>query len=180
MRNIFFEQKNKENNFFTIFLILKIKSDCSVSKNFILFLRFFMIIILLLCCLSLTARAYNLLKTIEISANNNKIYGVLNMEKSDANLLLVFYFENASYPLALVSEYEITDRDFNRTVKPIFIESKKPIFFDYESIQTHSSKHYIEIPYMESVYYFAKDGFGYFKLKIEVYSKPQSTCTNNC
>lgn len=62
-----------------------------------------MIIILLLCSLGFFANAYNYLKTIEVTAYNNKIQGVLNMEKSEANLLLVFYFENASYPLALVS-----------------------------------------------------------------------------
>jgi hypothetical protein len=56
------------------------------------------------------------------------------VEHIDDNLLFVFEFVDANYPLALVSLEEINERDFNRTLKPIFIESKKNLSFDYESL----------------------------------------------
>lgn len=71
-------------------------------------------------------RGQKLLKTLELYGNN-KISGIINVERIDDNLLIVFYFDNANYPIALVSREEIYDTDFNTTVKPIFIESKKVI-----------------------------------------------------
>ncbi|CAD8049446.1 unnamed protein product [Paramecium sonneborni] len=127
----------------------------------------------------IVVKAQNLLRSFELNGNN-KISGIINVEKNDENLLVVFYFDNANFPIALVSEEEILDTDFNTTIKPIFIESKKIVLFDYESIQTHYHTHMIELQYMESIYYYVRDRFGPFKLKIEVYSKPHSTCTNNC
>ncbi|CAD8133863.1 unnamed protein product [Paramecium octaurelia] len=124
-------------------------------------------------------KGQKLLKTLELYGNN-EISGIIKVEKNDDNLLIAFYFENVNYPIALVSREEIHDTDFNTTVKPIFIESKKVMFFDYESIQIHYHTHLIELNYMDSMYYYARDRFGPFKLKIEVYSKPRSTCTNNC
>lgn len=78
-------------------------------------------------------RGQKLLKTYELYGNTI-ISGIINVERNDDNLLIAFYFENANYPIALVSREEILETDFNTTVKPIFIESKKVILFDYESI----------------------------------------------
>ena len=69
----------------------------------------------------------------------------MSFEKNDESLLLVFYFEKAKNPIALVSHEKIMDTDFNRTLKPKFIETSKKIYFDNESIQTHNNIHLIEI-----------------------------------
>ncbi|CAD8212333.1 unnamed protein product [Paramecium octaurelia] len=135
--------------------------------------------ILILLLYSIVVRAQKLLKTLELDVNN-KISGIINVEKNDENLLIVFQFDKSTYPIAIVSEEQISDSDFNTTIKPIFIESSKVVFFDYESIQTHQSIHIVEIKYMENIYYYVKDRFGPFKLKIQVYSKPHSICINNC
>ncbi|CAD8052416.1 unnamed protein product [Paramecium sonneborni] len=135
--------------------------------------------ILQLSFLIVLGNAYQLLNSIELEIVN-KISGKLSLEKNDESFLLVFYFEKANYPLALVSDEIILDTDFNRTTKPKFIESKKEIYFDYESIQTHNNIHLIEIPQKNEVYYYIKDGFGPFRVRLEVYSKTHSTCINNC
>ncbi|CAD8136416.1 unnamed protein product [Paramecium pentaurelia] len=135
--------------------------------------------ILQLSLLAILGNAYQLLKTIELEVINN-ISEKLNLETNNESLLLAFYFEKASYPLALVSNEKIIDSDFNRTTKPKFIESRKEIYFDYESIQTHNNIHLIEISKGNEVYYYIRNGFKPFKVKLEVYSKPHSTCINNC
>ncbi len=76
---------------------------------------------------------YKLLHTVELELTNSAS-GIVNVEHVDDNLLLVFEFVDANYPLALVSLEEIKETDFNRSLKPIFIESKKNISFDYESL----------------------------------------------
>lgn len=50
------------------------------------------------------------------------------------DILVVFKFENANYPVAVVSYDPLNPDDYNRTVKPTFIESKKNVYFDSESI----------------------------------------------
>ncbi|CAD8043492.1 unnamed protein product [Paramecium primaurelia] len=135
--------------------------------------------ILQLSLLTILGNAYQLLQTIELEVINN-ISEKLNLETNNESLLLAFYFEKASYPLALVSNEKIIDSDFNRTTKPKFIESRKEIYFDYESIQTHNNIHLIEISKGNEVYYYIRNGFKPFKVKLEVYSKPHSTCINNC
>ncbi|CAD8050696.1 unnamed protein product [Paramecium sonneborni] len=127
----------------------------------------------------IVVKTQKLLKSLELNVNNN-ISGIINVEKNDENLLVVFYFDNAYFPIAFVSREEILDTDFNTTIKPIFIESKKVVLFDYESIQTHYHTHMIELSYTESIYYYARNRYGPFKLKIQAYSKPYSTCINDC
>ncbi|CAD8048268.1 unnamed protein product [Paramecium sonneborni] len=135
--------------------------------------------ILLLSLLGVLGNTYQLLKMIELEVAN-KISDKLSLEKNDESYLLVFYFEKPNYPLALVSNEIILDQDFNRTTKPKFIQSRKEIYFDFESIQTHNNIHQIEIPQNNDVYYYVQDGFGPFKVRLEVYSKTFSQCVNNC
>ncbi|CAK55985.1 unnamed protein product (macronuclear) [Paramecium tetraurelia] len=135
--------------------------------------------ILQLSLLAILGNAYQLLKKIELEVINN-FSEKLSLETNDEDLLLVFYFEKASYPLAIVSHEKVREADFNITTKPKFIESRKEIYFDFESMQTRHNIHLIEISQGNDIYYYVRDGFGPFRVKLEVYSKPHSTCINNC